>query len=116
MTRQHPQGQGVVGELVVGAGQDFDRVAQVDGSSQPQDDGEYEDNRQVAFCFDHSISNRGLNSIAGRRWIKFGRWVLAIKNDVLQERLMLLDEYISDLRELQGISFQEYQKNKLIRP
>jgi len=41
---------------------------------------------------------------------------LAIKNDVLQERLMLLDEYISDLRELQGISFQEYQKNKLIRP
>jgi len=28
---------------------------------------------------------------------------------------MLLDEYISDLKELQGISFQEYQENKPIR-
>lgn len=37
------------------------------------------------------------------------------ENDILRKRLMLLDEYISDLRELQEISFQEYQENKLIR-
>ncbi len=27
---------------------------------------------------------------------------------------MRLDEYLNDLRELQGVSFQEYQENKLI--
>jgi uncharacterized protein YutE (UPF0331/DUF86 family) len=35
-------------------------------------------------------------------------------NHVLSERLKLLDEYINDLKDLQEISFQEYQENKLI--
>ncbi len=36
-------------------------------------------------------------------------------NDVLQQRLTLLEEYTNDLKNLQKVSFQEYQKNKLIR-
>ena len=35
--------------------------------------------------------------------------------NVLAARLKLLAEYISDLRDLQSISLEEYQENKLIR-
>lgn len=37
------------------------------------------------------------------------------EEDVLRERLKLLGEYTSDLREVQGLSFQEYQEKKWIR-
>lgn len=40
---------------------------------------------------------------------------MAKENDVLRQRLLLLDEYTSDLRQLQSVDFQEYQENKLIR-
>jgi uncharacterized protein YutE (UPF0331/DUF86 family) len=40
---------------------------------------------------------------------------LGKESEVLQERLKLLDEYTSDLRAFQEISFQEYQENKIIR-
>ena len=36
-------------------------------------------------------------------------------HDVIRERLRLLAEYTSDLSELQGVEFAEYEDNKLIR-
>jgi uncharacterized protein YutE (UPF0331/DUF86 family) len=37
------------------------------------------------------------------------------QNDVLLERLRLLNEYVSDLRDLQGLDFDAYTENKLVR-
>ena len=37
------------------------------------------------------------------------------EESVLGARLKLLAEYTGDLQELQSISFEEYQENKLIR-
>jgi uncharacterized protein YutE (UPF0331/DUF86 family) len=37
------------------------------------------------------------------------------QNDVLLERLRLLNEYVSDLRDLQGLEFEAYTENKLVR-
>jgi len=37
------------------------------------------------------------------------------QNDVLIERLRLLNEYVSDLRDLQGLEFDAYAENKLVR-
>lgn len=40
---------------------------------------------------------------------------MAPANGVIQARLALLNEYVSDLRELQGVDFATYAENKLIR-
>lgn len=40
---------------------------------------------------------------------------MANDEDILRARLTLLDEYIKDLLELQKVSFEEYEENKLIR-
>jgi uncharacterized protein YutE (UPF0331/DUF86 family) len=40
---------------------------------------------------------------------------LDVKKAVIYERLKLLNEYIGDLQQLQPVSFDTYQENKLIR-
>ena len=40
---------------------------------------------------------------------------MSAQNDVLLERLRLLNEYVSDLRDLQGLEFEAYTENKLVR-
>ena len=40
---------------------------------------------------------------------------MAPGNGVIQARLALLNEYVSDLRELQGVDFATYVENKLVR-